>query len=191
MLALQVPLIAYFLTAPAVGVVGVVVYERQRREVEDTVGTQLLNIARTAALLVDPALHVEVARGSAAGAPPTRAAGAPGYARIQDALAAEGMTLPEYRQVLSGQIRRQTVVQQYLGTVRQTRRPPPVAGRPPPRTRTQPSLRRRQKRRAPAAARAPPRLPQPRAEHQTRTETRSCTPWRSCPPTSCSTRSRT
>src|SRR2546422_7061207 len=32
------------------------------RSVEDTVGTQLLNIARTGALLVDPALHAEVKR---------------------------------------------------------------------------------------------------------------------------------
>ena len=36
------------------GLVGALIYERQKREVEDTVGTQLLNIARVAALLVDP-----------------------------------------------------------------------------------------------------------------------------------------
>jgi class 3 adenylate cyclase len=48
------------LTLLTVGLVGGLVHERQKREVEDTVGTQLLNIARTAVLLVDPTLHAEV-----------------------------------------------------------------------------------------------------------------------------------
>jgi len=50
------------LTVLTAGLVGAIVHERQKREVEDTVGTQLLNIARTGALLVDPALHAEVQR---------------------------------------------------------------------------------------------------------------------------------
>jgi class 3 adenylate cyclase len=45
-----------------IGAVGLLAYERQRRQLEETVGTQLLNIARVAALLIDPALHAEVQR---------------------------------------------------------------------------------------------------------------------------------
>ncbi|HWT77182.1 MAG TPA: adenylate/guanylate cyclase domain-containing protein, partial [Candidatus Methylomirabilis sp.] len=36
------------------------IYERQKREVEETLGIFLLNIARTGALLIDPKLHAEV-----------------------------------------------------------------------------------------------------------------------------------
>src|SRR5206468_3677326 len=57
-----------------------IVHERQKREVEDTVGTQLLNIARTGALLVDPALHAEVQR--------TLAKDSRAYTRLRKALAA-------------------------------------------------------------------------------------------------------
>src|SRR5262249_54650441 len=58
---LSVRLAALFALATlvAVGVVGAVIYERQKRELEDTVGTQLLNIARVGMLLIDPALHAE------------------------------------------------------------------------------------------------------------------------------------
>jgi class 3 adenylate cyclase len=49
-------------TLLAVGAVGLFTYQRSQREVQDTVGTQLLNIARVAALLVDPALHADVQR---------------------------------------------------------------------------------------------------------------------------------
>ena len=49
-------------TLLAVGAVGLFTYQRQQREVQDTVGTQLLNIARVAALLIDPALHAEAQR---------------------------------------------------------------------------------------------------------------------------------
>ena len=61
---LEVRLAAIFalLTLLTVGVVGALVHERQKREVEDTVGTQLLNIARVGGLLVNPALHAEVQR---------------------------------------------------------------------------------------------------------------------------------
>ena len=53
-------------TMLAVGAVGRFTYQRQQREVQDTVGTQLLNIARVTALLIDPALHAEVQRALAA-----------------------------------------------------------------------------------------------------------------------------
>jgi class 3 adenylate cyclase len=61
---LSVRLAALFavVTLLAVGAVGLFTYERHKRELQDTVGTQLLNIARVAALLVDPSLHAEVQR---------------------------------------------------------------------------------------------------------------------------------
>ena len=46
----------------AIGAVGLLIFERQKREVADTVGTQLLNIARMGSLLIDPALHAHVQR---------------------------------------------------------------------------------------------------------------------------------
>jgi class 3 adenylate cyclase len=49
-------------TLCAVAAVGGFTYTRHQREVEDTVGTQLLNIARVTALLVDPGLHAQVQR---------------------------------------------------------------------------------------------------------------------------------
>ncbi len=67
------------LTLLTVGLVGGLINERQKREVEDTVGTQLLNIARTAVLLVDPALHAEVQT--------TLSRTSPAYTRIEKALA--------------------------------------------------------------------------------------------------------
>ena len=50
---LDVKLAAVFalLTLLTVGLVGALVHERQKREVEDTIGTQLLNIARVGGLL--------------------------------------------------------------------------------------------------------------------------------------------
>ena len=79
---LSVRLAALFavVTLLAVGLVGTFVYQRQKREVEDMVGTQLLNIARTAALLVDPAVHARLQQLSRDDAP--------GYARLRDTLAA-------------------------------------------------------------------------------------------------------
>jgi class 3 adenylate cyclase len=68
------------LTLLTAGLVGGLIHERQKREVEDTVGTQLLNIARTAVLLVDPALHAEVQM--------TLSRTSPAYTRIEKALAA-------------------------------------------------------------------------------------------------------
>jgi class 3 adenylate cyclase len=62
-----------------IGAVGFLAYQRQRHEVADTVGTQLLNIARVAVLLIDPDLHGEVQR--------TGTANSPAYLAIQKALA--------------------------------------------------------------------------------------------------------
>jgi class 3 adenylate cyclase len=47
-------------TLLAVGLVGEVLYERQKRETEETLGALLLNIARTGAYLIDPNLHLVV-----------------------------------------------------------------------------------------------------------------------------------
>jgi len=49
-------------TLLAVGLVGEVLYERQKRETEATLGALLLNIARTGAYLIDPAQHLTVQR---------------------------------------------------------------------------------------------------------------------------------
>jgi class 3 adenylate cyclase len=63
---LSVRLAAFFaaVTFLAVGAVGALTYTRQQREVEDSVGTQLLNIARVAALQLDPRVHAEVGAAS-------------------------------------------------------------------------------------------------------------------------------
>jgi class 3 adenylate cyclase len=60
---LSVRLALFFaaVTFLAVGAVGILTYTRQQREVEDGVGTQLLNIARVAALQLSPELHAEAA----------------------------------------------------------------------------------------------------------------------------------
>ena len=49
-------------TLLAVAAVGGFTYKRHQRELADTVGTQLLNIARVTALAVDPGLHGQVQR---------------------------------------------------------------------------------------------------------------------------------
>jgi class 3 adenylate cyclase len=67
------------LTFLSVAIVGVLVRERQKRELEDAVGTQLLNIARVAVLLVDPVQHAEVER--------TASAESATYRRLRRALA--------------------------------------------------------------------------------------------------------
>ena len=79
-LGVRLAVLFALVTFLAVGLVGTFVYQRQRREVEDMVGTQLLNIARTAALLVDPATHAQLQRAPAADSQD--------YARVQRSLAA-------------------------------------------------------------------------------------------------------
>jgi class 3 adenylate cyclase len=49
-------------TLLAVALVVAVIYEQQRRELTDTLGSLLLNVARTGTLLIDPVLHAEVER---------------------------------------------------------------------------------------------------------------------------------
>ncbi len=79
---LSVRLAAAFvvLTLFAVGLVGAVVYERQKKDVEETIGVLLLNVSRTGALLIDPVAHAEVQR--------TRRQDSAAYRRLREALAA-------------------------------------------------------------------------------------------------------
>src|SRR5262245_62063635 len=77
-LGLRLAVLFAAVTVLAVATVGTWIYHRQRREVEDTVGSQLLNIARVGALLVDPGLAVAARRAPDGEAP----------ARLRRALAA-------------------------------------------------------------------------------------------------------
>ncbi len=65
-LAVRLALAFALLTFLSVAIVGVLVRESQERELEDAVGTQLLNIARVAVLLVDPAQHAALERSGSA-----------------------------------------------------------------------------------------------------------------------------
>src|SRR5947207_14779643 len=78
-LAVRLAVAFALLTFVSVAIVGVLVRERQKRELEDAVGTQLLNIARVAVLFVDPAQHAELAR--------TARPEAPAYRRLRTSLA--------------------------------------------------------------------------------------------------------
>jgi class 3 adenylate cyclase len=79
-LAARLAAVFVLVTLATVTVVGALVHQRQSREVEDTVGTQLLNIARVSALLVDRVAHAEAARAARADSP--------AYRRVLKALAA-------------------------------------------------------------------------------------------------------
>jgi len=79
-LAFRLAVAFALLTFVSVAIVGVLVRERQKRELEDAVGTQLLNIARVAVLFVDPAQHAGLQR-----APRPEA---PAYRRLRASLAA-------------------------------------------------------------------------------------------------------
>ncbi|HET7341825.1 MAG TPA: adenylate/guanylate cyclase domain-containing protein, partial [Methylomirabilota bacterium] len=79
-LAVRLAVAFALLTVVSVAIVGGLVRERQKRELEDAVGTQLLNIARVAVLFVDPAQHARLQA-----APRADAAA---YRRLQAALAA-------------------------------------------------------------------------------------------------------
>ena len=61
-LSVRLALLLTAVTLLAVGAVGGITYKRYQRELSDTVGTQLLNIARVTALAVDPSLHAQVQR---------------------------------------------------------------------------------------------------------------------------------
>ncbi|HEV8309401.1 MAG TPA: adenylate/guanylate cyclase domain-containing protein [Methylomirabilota bacterium] len=67
-------------TVLGIGLVGYLIYERQKQILQDTLATFLLNIARTGALLIDPALHAEVER--------TLTQDSEAYRRVRAALAA-------------------------------------------------------------------------------------------------------
>jgi class 3 adenylate cyclase len=79
-LSIRVAALFVAVTLLAVGLVGGVIYEQQKRELEETLGALLLNIARTGTLLVDPALHGEVQR--------TLTQDSEAYRRLRGALAA-------------------------------------------------------------------------------------------------------
>ena len=79
-LAVRLAVAFAVLTFLSVAIVGVLVRERQKRELEDAVGTQLLNIARVAVLLVDPAEHAGLERARDADSEP--------YRRVRATLAA-------------------------------------------------------------------------------------------------------
>lgn len=61
-LSVRLAILFASVTLLAVAVVGLLVYEWQRRAVEEAVASQLLNIVRTASLLVDPAAHAQAHR---------------------------------------------------------------------------------------------------------------------------------
>jgi class 3 adenylate cyclase len=61
-LSVRVAALFVVVTLLAIGLVGGVLYERQKRETEATLGALLLNIARTGAYLIDPELHMVVQR---------------------------------------------------------------------------------------------------------------------------------
>ncbi|HYU15013.1 MAG TPA: adenylate/guanylate cyclase domain-containing protein, partial [Candidatus Acidoferrum sp.] len=61
-LSLRVAALFVAVTVLAVALVGGLIYERQKRELPETLSALLLSIARTGALLIDPARHGEVER---------------------------------------------------------------------------------------------------------------------------------
>jgi class 3 adenylate cyclase len=79
---LSVRLAALFVivTLIGIGLFGTLVYQREKWDLEETLGEVLLNIARTGVLLIDPALHAEVAR--------TRRMDSAAYRSVHAALAA-------------------------------------------------------------------------------------------------------
>lgn len=58
--SVRVALLFMIITLLGIGLVGLLVYDRQRQELETTLGGLLLNVARTGALIIDPDLHAEV-----------------------------------------------------------------------------------------------------------------------------------
>ena len=77
-LSLRLAALFAAVTVLAVGVVGAWIYDRQRREVEVTLGIQVLNSARVGPLLIDPGLAMAARRAPDGEAP----------ARLRRALAA-------------------------------------------------------------------------------------------------------
>ena len=79
-LAVRLAVVFVVVTLLTIGLVGVLVHQRQSREVEEGLGVQLLNIARVSALAIDPAAHADAARAGRADAP--------GYRRVVKTLKA-------------------------------------------------------------------------------------------------------
>ena len=79
-------------TLVGIGLVGLVIYELAKPALEEILGTLLLNIARTGALLIDPALHAQVET--------TLTQDSDAYRRVRAALAAvqdaNGVETPIY-----------------------------------------------------------------------------------------------
>src|SRR5574341_2652982 len=59
-LSIRVALLFVAVTLVGIGLVGFLIYQQQKRELEETLGGFLLSIARTGVLLIEPALHAEV-----------------------------------------------------------------------------------------------------------------------------------
>ena len=68
------------ITLLGISLVGFMIYQDQKRGLEETLATLLLNIARTGALLIDPVLHAEVEE--------TLTQDSEAYQRVRAALAA-------------------------------------------------------------------------------------------------------
>lgn len=79
-LSLRVGALFVASTFVAVGLVAVVLYEYQKEEIEETLGTLLVSVARTGALLIDPALDL--------GGKTDLPSGSEAYERVQTALGA-------------------------------------------------------------------------------------------------------
>ena len=91
-LSVRVAALFVAVTLLGIGLVGSLIYQQLKREVEETLGTFLLNIARTGALLIDPVLHAEVEA--------TLAQDSDAYRRLRTSLAAiqdeNGVETPIY-----------------------------------------------------------------------------------------------
>jgi adenylate cyclase len=79
-LSIRVAVLFVAVTLVGIGLVGFLIYQQQKRELEETLGGFLLSIARTGVLLIEPALHAEVEA--------TRTQESEAYRRLQATLAA-------------------------------------------------------------------------------------------------------
>ena len=85
-------------TLLGIGLVGLLIYERQKQILQETLATFLLNIARTGALFIDRASHAEVER--------TLTQDSEAYRRVRTVLAAiqdeNGVATPISRRSAAG-----------------------------------------------------------------------------------------
>ena len=91
-LSVRVAALFVAVTLLAVGLVGQILYERQKRDTEETLGALLLNIARTGAYLIEPTQHLVVQQ--------TLSQETSAYRRVRQALAIiqdeNGIATPVY-----------------------------------------------------------------------------------------------